>query len=91
MCQKLEINHRLKNTDTENFIQHQETGMLINNFADLLETINLLEKSKSLRIKIAEQARAKILTEHSMDVFINKWSAAFNMIKSIFYTPTPIV
>ena len=81
----------LKNTDTENFINHEETGMLINSLNDLSATIDLLEKSKTLRIKIAEQARAKIIAEHSIDVFISKWLSAFNMIKSTFYTPTPIM
>lgn len=80
-----------KNTDTENLISHQETGMLINSMEELPEVIDLLEKSKTLRIHIAEQARAKIIAEHSEDVFINQWQSAFNMIRSTFYTPVPIM
>ena len=67
----------LKNMDTENFIKHKETGILI-------ET---LEESNDLRIKISQQARDKIIKEHSLDKFLTQWSLAFNMIWSVFYSP----
>jgi len=78
----------LKTQDTENFIKHQETGMLINNIEEIVPTIKLLEKPNSIREHIVEQARNKIIKEHSMEKFLTQWSLAFNMIQSIFYNPS---
>ena len=75
----------LRNTDTESFIQHQETGILIDNIEQLNETIESLEKSNTIRIKIAQQARQKIILEHSIENFLNKWSVAFNLAQSTFF------
>lgn len=75
----------LKNTDTENFIQHQETGILIDNIEQINDVIKSLEKSNTIRTKISQQARQKIILEHSMENFLNKWSGAFDMIRSTFF------
>ena len=75
----------LKNTDTENFIQHQETGILIDNIEQINDVIKSLEKSNTIRTKISQQARQKIVLEHSMENFLNKWSGAFDMIRSTFF------
>ena len=75
----------LKNTDTENFIQHQETGILIDKIEQIGEVIEFLEKSNTIRTKIAQQARQKIILEHSMENFLNKWLGAFNIAQSTFF------
>ena len=77
----------LKNMDTENFIKHKETGILIDNLEELPKVIQTLEESNDLRIKISQQARDKIIKEHSLDKFLTQWSLAFNMIWSVFYSP----
>lgn len=79
----------LKNDDTSSFIQHQHTGILIDTIDELSNILTWLEQDKELRITIAKNARQKIIADHTMESFIQKWNIAFNMLKSTFYTPTP--
>jgi len=75
----------MKNRDTENFIKDQETGILINEVEELPTIIQFLEKENNIRTKISQQARQKIILEHSLETFLTKWVVAFNMVKSAFY------
>ena len=77
----------LNTPDTSNFMTNQETGVLIDTMNDLHSTLIWLEKDNDTRLKIAQQARQKIVSDHSMQQFIDKWSSAFNIIKSSFYNP----
>ena len=80
----------LKTPDTSNFITNRETGVLIDTIDDLRNTLVWLEKDSDTRLKIAQQARQKIVSDHSMQQFIDKWSHAFNSIKSSFYNPVSL-
>ena len=77
----------MRNPDTESFIEHEKTGVLINNLDDIGPTIKHLEESQNLRVEISQNARKKILNDHSIENFVNKWSSAFSFLKSNFYTP----
>ena len=77
----------LNTPDISNFITNRETGVLIDTMNDLRSTLIWLEKDNDTRLKIAQEARQKIVSEHSMQQFIDKWSHAFNSIKSSFYNP----
>ena len=77
----------LDTPDTSNFITNRETGVLINTLNDLHDTLIWLEKDSGARLKIAQQARQKIVSDHLMQQFIDKWSSAFSTIKSSFYNP----
>ena len=77
----------LDTPDTSNFITNRETGVLINTLNDLHDTLIWLEKDSGARLKIAQQARQKIVSDHLMQQFIDKWSSAFSIIKSSFYNP----
>jgi len=77
----------LNTSDTSNLITNRETGVLIDTINDLRNTLIWLEKDNDTRLKIAQQARQKIVSDHSMQQFIDKWSHAFNAIKSSFYNP----
>jgi len=77
----------LQNHDTSNFIKNRETGILLNKFNELNNALQTLEQSPDLRKTIAEQARKQIVTNHSLEQFVKKWLAAFDMIKSVLYTP----
>ena len=77
----------LNTPDTSSFITNQETGVLINTMNDLRSTLLWLEKDNDTRLKIAQQARQKIASDHLMQQFIDKWSSAFSIIKSSFYNP----
>ena len=77
----------MRNPDTESFIDHEQTGILINNLDDIGPTIKHLEESQNLRVEISQNARKKILNDHSIEKFVNKWSSAFSFLKSNFYTP----
>ena len=77
----------LNTPDTSSFITNQETGVLINTMNDLHSTLTWLEKDNDTRLKIAQAARQKIASEHSMQQFIDQWSHAFTSIKSSFYNP----
>ena len=76
-----------KSVDTENFIEHGKTGVLIDSLEELLPTIDRLEKSEHDRFQISNFARQKIIREHSVEGFSSKWASAFSMIKSSFYLP----
>ena len=80
----------LNTPDTSNFITNRETGVLIDTIDDLRNTLVWLEKDSDTRLKIAQQARQKIVSDHSMQQFIDKWSHAFNSIKSSFYNPVSL-
>ena len=77
----------LNTPDTSNFITNQETGVLIDTLKDLHNTLTWLEKDNDMRVKIAQQARQKIISDHLMQPFIDSWSNAFSIIKSSFYNP----
>ena len=77
----------LNTPDTSSFITNQETGVLINAMTDLHSTLLWLEKDNDTRLKIAQQARQKIVSDHLIQQFIDKWSSAFSIIKSSFYNP----
>ena len=77
----------LTTPDISNFITNRDTGVLIDTINDLHNTLIWLEKDNDTRLKIAQQARQKIVSDHSMQQFIDKWSHAFNSIKSSFYNP----
>jgi glycosyltransferase involved in cell wall biosynthesis len=77
----------IRNIDTENFIDHEKTGILINNLDDILPAINNLEKNQAMRLQIGKDARKKIVNDHSLEKFTTKWCAAFSFLKSNFYTP----
>ena len=76
----------VKNSDTENFIKHLSTGILIGSLDDLPAVINMVEE-QHIRLKICEAARDKIVSEHSVTSFLDKWTQALTMLKSTFYTP----
>ena len=76
----------VKNSDTENFIKHLSTGILIDSLDALPAVINTVEE-QDLRLKICGAARDKILSEHSVTTFLDKWTQALTMLKSTFYTP----
>ena len=78
----------LKTEDTENFIVHNETGILLNSIHELSDTITFLETHPELKQKISQRAQQKILQEHSISNFVSKWLIAFKMIKALFYTPS---
>ena len=78
----------IKNEDTETIIEHDKTGILIDNLDSLPETIERLEKSKDLKSKIGNAARKKVISECSLEDFISKWTNVFTMIKASFYTPS---
>ena len=77
----------LNTPDISNFITNRETGVLIDTMNDLRSTLIWLEKDNDTRLKIAQQARQKIASDHLMQQFIDKWSSAFSIIKSSFYNP----
>ena len=76
----------VKNSDTENFITHLSTGVLIDSLEGLPAVIKTVEE-QDLRLKIGEAARDKIISEHSVSSFLDKWTQALTMLKSTFYTP----
>jgi len=78
----------VKNPDTENFIKHLSTGILIDSLDDLPIVINTVEnKDKDFKLQICKAARDKIIAEHSVKNFLDKWTQALTMLKSAFYTP----
>ena len=77
----------VRNPDTESFIEHEKTGILIDHMDYIGPVIKNLEESQDLRVQISQNARKKILTDHSIEKFITKWSSAFSFLKSNFYTP----
>tara|TARA_R110002020_G_scaffold464684_1_gene685563 strand:+ start:5922 stop:6500 length:579 start_codon:yes stop_codon:yes gene_type:complete len=85
-CENIVI--AMKNPDTESFIEHSKTGILIESIDELFPAIQFLETSNNLRAQISKAARQKIIDDHCPDVFIKKWSSALNMVKSNFYTPS---
>jgi len=84
-CENIVI--AVKNSDTENFILHEKTGILINHLDELLPTIQKLENSPEIKEYIKKESRDRIIKEHSLEKFISKWTAAFSFLKSNFYTP----
>ena len=78
----------IKNQDTETIIEHDKTGILIDNLDSLAPTIEYLEKSKDLKSKIGNAARKKVIAEHPLKDFISKWTNVFTMIKASFYIPS---
>lgn len=76
----------LSTEDTEQFIKHNETGILIKDLSELGPTVQTLDESHDLRDHITTQARNKIVTDHSIEQFAAQWSLAFEMVRSIFYT-----
>ena len=85
-CENIVI--AMKNPDTESFIEHSKTGILIESIDELFPAIQFLETSNNLRAQISKSARQKIIDDHSLSTFIQKWSSALNMVKSNFYTPS---
>ena len=78
----------VKNPDIENFIEQLSTGILINNLDDLDTAINMVEnKDKDFKADIRKSARNKIIADHSVQNFLDKWTQILTMIKSAFYTP----
>ena len=84
-CENIVI--AVRNADTENFITHEKTGILINDLNELLPTIQKIEGSPEIKEYIQKESRQKIIKEHSLEKFISKWLAAFSFLKSNFYTP----
>jgi len=78
----------LSTPDTSSYITHQETGWLVNDLNELPNVLTLLEQSDELRMKIAKQARQKIITEHALDRFVSQWLEVLNMIRGAIYHPT---
>ena len=78
----------MKNQDTETIIEHDKTGILIDNLDSLSPTVEYLEKSKDLKSKIGNAARKKVIAEHPLKDFISKWTNVFTMIKASFYIPS---
>ena len=77
----------LNTPDTSGVITNQETGVLIDTINDLHNVLSWLEKDRDARLTMAQAARQKIVSEHSMQQFIDQWSHAFTSIKSSFYNP----
>ena len=77
----------LNTPDTSNYIEHQETGWLLNDLTDLPSVLALLEQDDELRIKIAQQARQTIISEHSLENFVSGWTNALNMVQKAIYHP----
>ena len=77
----------LNTPDTSNYIEHQKTGWLFNDLNDLPNALATLEQDDELRISIAQQARQKIISEHSLETFVSGWTKALNMIKTAIYHP----
>ena len=77
----------LNTPDIANYIEDKNTGWLLNHLNELPQVLTLLEQDNQLRIKIAVQARQKIIAEHPLDKFISQWSEALNMIRGAIYHP----
>ena len=78
----------LNTPDTSNYIEHQLTGWLLNDINELPNTLAELEQNDELRITIAQQARRKIISEHSLETFTSEWVKALNMVRTAIYHPT---
>jgi glycosyltransferase involved in cell wall biosynthesis len=77
----------LNTPDTSNYIEHQKTGWLLNDLNDLPNALAELEQNDELRIAIAQQARQKIISEHSLETFTSKWIKVLNIVKTVIYHP----
>ena len=79
----------LKNPDTESVIDHLSTGILIETLDEIPAVLNMLETDPDgLRFKIGKLARKKIISEHPLDEFVNRWNKVFEKIRPSFYTPS---
>ena len=79
----------LKNPDTESVIDHLSTGILIETLDEIPAVLNMLEPDPDgLRFKIGKLARKKIISEHPLDEFVNRWNKVFEKIRPSFYTPS---
>ena len=77
----------LNTPDISNYIEHKKTGWLLNDLNDAPNALAELEQNDELRIAIAQQARQKIISEHSLKTFVSGWTKALNMIKTAIYHP----
>ena len=77
----------LRTYDTERFVVNNKTGILVESINDFSNAIASVEQNPEVKKQISQEARQQILEHHSVSNFVNKWSTAFKMIKSMFYTP----
>lgn len=78
----------LRNPETDNYIEHTKTGMLVDNLDQLSDTIKWLESNSQARYEIITNAREKIVKDNSLKKFITQWNKVFKMMKPIFYSPS---
>ena len=76
-----------KTPDIEDVIESEKTGIVIDNIESLAETIDRLEGSNDLIRQIQNNARNLVIEKHSLDIFIDKWSAVLELIRPAFYIP----
>ena len=77
----------LRSDETEKFINHNKDGILFKDFEELSEILEHLDQDDDQRLSIAKTARSRIIENHCLNNFIDKWQMVFNSIESAFYTP----
>ena len=77
----------LQNEETSMFLENGRVGILIDSLDGLKSSIDSMEADEPLRLEMSKLAREKVVKNHSLEEFSSKWSSAFAMIKSSFYTP----
>ena len=77
----------LRTEETEKFINHDQDGILFKDIEQLSQILERLDQDDNKRLSIAKAARSRIIENHSLNNFIDKWRLVFNSIESAFYTP----
>ena len=79
----------LNTPDIASIITHQKTGWLLHSLDDLPAALVLLEQNQNLQQTIAQNARQKIVKDHSLDKFISRWQNTLQAIRMTIYHPIP--